>query len=265
MAVAGGLLIFIGLAGMVVAVWALARGSLAWANIASRRIAAGVLAASFVATGVGGGLSPQDDDVKVAVQAGLSGSSSTTVAVETTTSTEPTTTTTAVPTSSSSAPTTTTTARVTTTTARPAATTTTRPATTTTRPTTATTAKPATTTTTNPSPTSGALSFGSMQCDATGSPDGAGNVNEEWVELINTGAALSFSGWSLHDEGPNYTYSFPAGFTLPVGGRVKIHSGSGVDSATDLYWGRSQHVWNNTGDTASVVNASGGLVTAKGC
>jgi competence protein ComEC len=252
---------FIGLAGMVVAVWALAKGSLTWANIATRKAASGVLAASFVVMLAGGGLSPQDDD-KVAVQAGSSESTSTTVTVETTTSTEPTTTTTAAPTTSSSAPTTTT-ARVTTTTAKPAATTTTRPATTTSRPTT-TTAKPATTTTTKPAPTSGALSFGSMQCDAPGS-DSASNVVDEWVELVNSGPAISLTGWGLHDEGPNYTYSFPSAFTLPVGGRVKIHSGSGTDTATDLYWGRSQHVWNNTGDTASLVNASGALVTSKGC
>jgi hypothetical protein len=277
MAVVGGLLLFIGLAGMVVGVWAVAKGNLAWANIASRKIAAGVLAGGFVIAGVGSGLSGEDHD-KVAVQAGSSEPTSTTPTSEAaTSSTEATTTTAAAPTTSDSAPITTTTRVVTTTTRPPASTSTTRstattrPTTPTTRPTTTTTAKPVTTTTTKPVTTTttpvatgGQVSFSSMQCDAPGS-DSASNVSEEWVEIVNTGGALDLSGWSVHDEGPNYTYSFPSGLTLPAGGRVRIHTGSGANTATDVYWGRSQHVWNNTGDSASLVNAGGVVAASRSC
>ena len=270
MAVVGGLLIFIGLAAMVVAVWALARGRLSWANIPTRKAAAGVLAGAFVVTMVGGGLSPQDDDEKVAVQAGASDPASTTIPQPTsTTSTtpEPTTAATAAPATSSPAPPTPTAARVTTTSGPVSTTPTTRATTTTTaKPTTTTTAKPTTTTTAQPPVTGGALAFGTVQCDATGSPDDAHNINEEWVEVVNTGSAVSLSGWTVHDEGPNYTFAFPSGFTLAGGGRVKIHSGSGTDTATDLYWGRSQHVWNNTGvDIAYLVNGTGSVVAQKSC
>lgn len=50
----------------------------------------------------------------------------------------------------------------------------------------------------------------------------------------------------LHDEGPNYTYTFPT-YTLGAAAKVKLHTGAGTDNATDLYWGQASHVWNNTG------------------
>ena len=105
-----------------------------------------------------------------------------------------------------------------------------------------------------------------MQCDAPGSPDDATNTNDEWVELVNSGsAAVDLTGWTLHDEGPNYTFTF-SGFTLVPGAAVMIHTGSGADTATDLFWGRSQHVWNNTGtDIAYLVNSSGTIVATKSC
>jgi hypothetical protein len=275
LAVVGGLLGFIGLAGIVIAVWALAKGALPWANIPSRKAAAGVLAAAFVVTGIGGSLSPSKDS-DVAVQAGKAGSTSTTASPQTTATSEATTATTeattttvnmgVVPIAPAPAATTSTTARVTTTTRPASTTTTTRATTTTTRPpTTGTTAKLVPTTTTTKPVTSGnGLVFGAMQCDAPGS-DSAANVAEEWVEVVNNGPAVSLNGWTLHDEGPNFTYSFPAGFTIPAGGRVKVHSGSGVDTASDLYWARSQHVWNNTGDTAYLVNGSGAVVASEIC
>jgi competence protein ComEC len=273
MAVVGGLLISTGLGVMVVALWALARGSLTWANIATRKVAAGVLAGGFALAMVGGGLSPKDDDRTVA-QDGASASTSTTAAPAATSDTEGTTSSTAPMTTttgassatSSSAPTTsttrsstTTTGRVTTTTAQPATTTTT------TRAVTTTTVKPTTTTT---MPTLGvSFSFGTMQCDAPGTPDDASNVNDEWVEIINNASnGESMQQWTVHDEGPNYTYAFKNGFLLPAGGHVKLHTGTGTDTATDLYWGRSQHVWNNTGvDNAYLVAPSGTVVTSKSC
>lgn len=119
-----------------------------------------------------------------------------------------------------------------------------------------------TTTTTGPPPPPGGLAFGTMQCDAPGTPD----VNEEWVELLNGGgSAAALAGWKIRDEGPNYTYTFPD-LTLGAGGRVKLHTGSGANTATDLYWGQASHVWNNTGvENAYLVDTHGAEVTKKSC
>jgi competence protein ComEC len=42
----------------------------------------------------------------------------------------------------------------------------------------------------------------------------------------------------------------PRGFILGSGATVTVRSGSGTNIQTDLYWGRTQHVWNNDGDAA---------------
>lgn len=135
-------------------------------------------------------------------------------------------------------------------------------------PTTATTATPPwpTTSTTAPPPAPGgtALGFTAMQCDAPGSPDDAGNANEEWVTVTNTGAAADLSGWTIADEAGN-TYAFSSGFTLGPGASMTLHTGTGADTGRDLYWGRAQHVWNNGGDTAFLKNAGGGVVASRSC
>ena len=136
---------------------------------------------------------------------------------------------------------TTTTSTITTTTTIPEVTTTTAP-TTTTIP---------TTTTTVPE-TQAAIS--EIQFDAPGK-DNATNINEEWVRVSGSGDMTS---WTLGDES-SHVYTFPDGFML--GGTVTIHTGSGEDTATDLYWGRGSHVWNNNGDTAYLKDAGGNIVS----
>lgn len=86
------------------------------------------------------------------------------------------------------------------------------------------------------------------------------NLNEEWVEISNSGTSdVSLTGWSLED-GQNHTYSFPE-INLAAGASVKVHSGSGTDTAKDLFWNRSSAVWNNDGDTATLKDAAGNVVS----
>jgi hypothetical protein len=105
-----------------------------------------------------------------------------------------------------------------------------------------------------------------MQCDAPGAPDDASNLNDEWVELVSGGgSAAALAGWKIHDEGPNFTYTFP-NFTLGAGGRVKLHTGSGTNSTADLYWGQGGHVWNNTGtENAYLLSSDGAEIRSKSC
>jgi len=60
------------------------------------------------------------------------------------------------------------------------------------------------------------------------------------------------SGWQVQDAS-QHTYIFPP-FTLRPGAIVKLHSGPGADTATDLYWGGGL-VWNNDGDIVYLYDA----------
>ena len=51
-------------------------------------------------------------------------------------------------------------------------------------------------------------------------------------------------------------YTFPNLF-LGTGGSVRVHTGSGSNSATDLYWGLDAPVWGEPGDIATLRDESG--------
>jgi len=81
------------------------------------------------------------------------------------------------------------------------------------------------------------------------------NLNEEWVEISNLGDMdEDLTGWTLEDE-QNHTYMFQ-GFTLKAGARVKVHTGIGNDTSSDLYWNKNAPIWNNDGDVATLKDAS---------
>jgi len=75
------------------------------------------------------------------------------------------------------------------------------------------------------------------------------NETDEYVEIEGYGFLLT--GWSLKDNASK-TYSFPDGFEIE--GIIKVHTGIGDDTLTDLYWGRSDYVWNNNGDIAYLLD-----------
>jgi hypothetical protein len=89
------------------------------------------------------------------------------------------------------------------------------------------------------------------------------NLNEEYVGFENTGGTdLELGGWTVRDEA-DHVYRFPNGYTLAAGETVTLHTGSGTDSQTDLYWGEGRAVWNNGGDTVIVRDADGREVTRR--
>jgi hypothetical protein len=86
------------------------------------------------------------------------------------------------------------------------------------------------------------------------------NLNEEWVEITNLGTEdVNLAGWTLEDA-QNHTYKFPD-FSLKAGGVAKIRTGTGNDTAADLFWNRSSSIWNNDGDVATLKDASGSIVS----
>lgn len=84
------------------------------------------------------------------------------------------------------------------------------------------------------------------------------NLNDEYVVLKNTGNSdVNLQGWVLKDEA-EHVYNFPDTI-LEAGSTVTIHTGSGTNSGTNLYWGSGTAVWNNEGDTVYLLD-NGSLV-----
>ncbi len=71
--------------------------------------------------------------------------------------------------------------------------------------------------------------------------DGAEELEEEYVRLLNTGGEVSMAGWTL-DDGEGREYPFPA-FTFYTTGAVHVHTRAGDDTSIDLYWGLDEPVW----------------------
>jgi hypothetical protein len=110
----------------------------------------------------------------------------------------------------------------------------------------------ATTTTTRPAVSGGTVTLTGLDCQG------------ETVTVRNGGSSpADLTGWSIHDEGVKHTYRFPAGYTLAPGASVTIRSG-GPAGAGEQAW-TNQNVWNNDGDTATLVNAGGGAVSTRSC
>jgi len=85
------------------------------------------------------------------------------------------------------------------------------------------------------------------------------DVSGEYVLLRNQEKIpVDITGWILYDLAYN-TFVFPSFILLP-GGTVRVWTGEGKNTATDLYWGRHAPVWNNVGDKAFLRNREGRLV-----
>lgn len=85
------------------------------------------------------------------------------------------------------------------------------------------------------------------------------NLDDEWVEVSNNGTLdVNLTGWTLMDA-QNHTYTLPD-FSLKAGAKAKIRTGVGDDTSEDLFWNRNTSIWNNDGDTATLMDASGNIV-----
>ncbi|MFE9552178.1 lamin tail domain-containing protein [Streptomyces sp. NPDC006692] len=110
------------------------------------------------------------------------------------------------------------------------------------------TALPATAATAPHSP----VTFGAIQYDSPGKDDGSQrSLNAEWVTVTNTGrSSVNLKGWTLSDRS-HHVYTFGA-FTLGGHNSVRVHTGIGRNTRSDVYQDRRAYVWNNTGDTATL-------------
>jgi len=76
--------------------------------------------------------------------------------------------------------------------------------------------------------------FSGVQYDSPGDDTGSNrSLNAEWVRITNHSShARVMTGWKLRDI-TGFLYVFPR-FTLGAGKSVRVHTGSGVNSRTEL-------------------------------
>ncbi len=98
-------------------------------------------------------------------------------------------------------------------------------------------------------------------------PDPAAQLNQEYVVIRNSGThAMRLTGWTLHDvprTGSVNKYRFPR-FKLRPGKSVRIHTGKGTKTRTDLYWGLTFYVWGDDADKATLQNRAGTIMSTCG-
>jgi len=81
---------------------------------------------------------------------------------------------------------------------------------------------------------------------------------------------VDMSGWILYDEAykkgtaRDHVFRFPSGFVLKAGHSVKVYTGIGIQTSTELYFGRPAGdyaaIWNNDGDCAYLQDDKGNVV-----
>lgn len=97
-----------------------------------------------------------------------------------------------------------------------------------------------------------------VEADAPGNDNE--NLNGEWVEITNQRlSSTDLTGWVLKDESASHRYNFPSSFILDTGADVRVLTGCGTDTTTSLYWCSGGAVWNNSGDTAFLLDPSGNI------
>ncbi|HET6597467.1 MAG TPA: lamin tail domain-containing protein [Anaerolineales bacterium] len=84
---------------------------------------------------------------------------------------------------------------------------------------------------------------------------GAGTLSAEWVVVSYRGEdQIDLANWELRDEDKN-VFIFPQ-LVLHPNGAVQIHTASGTNTVIDLYWGKSDPVWQS-GEEAQLFDSSG--------
>ncbi|MFI1154879.1 lamin tail domain-containing protein [Streptomyces sp. NPDC020817] len=90
-----------------------------------------------------------------------------------------------------------------------------------------------------------------VQADSPGHDDRTNrSLNNEWVEITNTTRdVINLRGWTLRDDDGN-RYRFD---NVRLAGRatIRIHTGSGRDTRTDLFQNSRDYIWDNRSDTAN--------------
>ncbi len=87
---------------------------------------------------------------------------------------------------------------------------------------------------------------------------GSGNIAAEMVIITNRGQPVNLEGWTLSDSHDN-VYTFPGILLWSNNASVRVHTGLGENTATDLYWKLNRAIWE-AGDKATLADRNGKII-----
>ncbi|MEV6298324.1 lamin tail domain-containing protein [Actinoplanes sp. NPDC051861] len=101
-------------------------------------------------------------------------------------------------------------------------------------------------------PAAGSVQFSRIQYNAPGTDSTKNSsIVGEYFRLTNkTKKAVNLNGWTVRDRAGNL-YRFGS-YSLAAGRSVLVRTGKGTNTSTTRFWGKTKHVWNNGGDTATL-------------
>jgi len=89
------------------------------------------------------------------------------------------------------------------------------------------------------------------------------NLSNEYFTLKNSCSySVDMGGWTARDNTTliSHIFTFPA-FNLNVNAELSIHTGNGINTSADLYWGRGNAslnaIWNNGNDVLYLDTSNG--------
>lgn len=93
-------------------------------------------------------------------------------------------------------------------------------------------------------------------------PAGYDDASDEYICLINkSGGDVNLLGWDLRDaEG---SVNVLPDVTLASENRLRVHPGEGKNTAGDIYGEGQAAVWNNQGDTVTLLDSDGNLIDSQ--
>ncbi|MFR9793214.1 lamin tail domain-containing protein [Streptomyces sp. MB22_4] len=105
----------------------------------------------------------------------------------------------------------------------------------------------------------GVVYISDVRHDATGrGARSNGALNQQWVAVTNESRrAVNLNGWTLSDAA-GHTFTFRH-YSLGARATVRVHTGVGHDTRSDLFQDRRSQVWDRS-DTARLRNDRGRLV-----
>lgn len=85
---------------------------------------------------------------------------------------------------------------------------------------------------------------------------GLGTLDDETIAVANFGdSSVALLGWKLVDE-EGHQFTFGQVTLFGEGAAILIHTGTGIDGPTDLFWGLDEAIWES-GETATLLDAAG--------
>lgn len=98
----------------------------------------------------------------------------------------------------------------------------------------------------------------SVQADAPGRDNE--NLNGEFIIVENQSTtSIEMSGWTIRDESSVHRFVFPSGASIDPGAFFVVLTGCGTSSSDEFYWCNSSPVWDNSGDTAFLLDLDGNI------